>query len=287
MDSILPVQWKSSGKTEVLFHLLFWAFIFSAVNVSWTENWFDPRLRPNTPAPLSVILFPILFYAHAFWAFPRFFKQRKWIAYSLSLILIFLMPELVRVCAYAVLMDKTLVSELLSRDSFLFGVPSIVWISFLLSTSYVITRDWFYLHQQSATDQTRPKPDLQLNNKQLLSPKEADALMHDLNKLMNDNEAPYRNPNFTLRDAALALDTTDKKVSALLNNHMNTGFSEYINRLRINAFLDGLKRGELDRLSITGLSLQSGFSSKTSFYRAFKKETGCTPSEYLEKFSSK
>jgi AraC-like DNA-binding protein len=290
MESILPVQWKRSLKAEVMIHLLFWVFIFSAVNVSWTDNWFDPDLRPITPAPLSVILFPVLFYAHAFWAFPRFFKQRKWGAYALSLFLIFLLPELIRVIVYSFFLDKSMIAELLSRDSFVFGVPSTVWMSFLLSTGYMITRDWFRIHSETqlTADPDSPEQGHQSPyNKQLLSTTEADVMMGKLGNLMDSDKAPYKNPNFTLRDAARALDTTDKKISALLNNHMNTGFSEYINRLRINAFLEGLKRGELDRLSITGFALQCGFSSKTSFYRAFKKETGCTPTEYLERHTIK
>lgn len=281
MDSILPVELKRSVKAEFWFHALFWGFIFSAVNVSWSENWFDPLIRPNTPAPLSVILFPVLFYAHAFWAFPRFFKQREWFRYGLSLIFIFLVPELLRLGMYTLLLDKSPSTEWLSRDSLIFGIPSAVWLSFLTSTGYMITRDWFHIHAQNPPDGSHNDENSLSYEKQLLTIDEADTLIAELGKLMESSDPPYKNPNYTLRDAAGALGTTDKKLSALLNRHMNTGFNEYINRLRISAFLEGSKQGELDRLSITGFALKCGFSSKTSFYRAFKKETGCTPTQYL------
>lgn len=282
MDTLLPIELKQSNKTEFLAHILFWVFIFSAVNVSWSENWFDPAIRPNTPAPLSVILFPVLFYAHAFWAFPRFFRQRKWVRYGLSLIFIFLVPELLRLGMYDALFDKSPIAEMLSRDSLIFGVPSTVWLSFLTSTGYMITRDWFRIHAQNPAENSRSNENSPSSNeKQLLSRNEADALITELGKLMESEDPPYQNPNYTLRDAANALGTTDKKLSALLNGHMDTGFNEYINRLRISAFLEGSLQGELDQLSITGFALKCGFSSKTSFYRAFKKETGCTPTQYL------
>src|SRR6056297_995369 len=81
---------------EAVIHLLFWLFIFSAVNVNWTTDWFDKTIRPNTPAPLSALIFPVIFYAHALWAIPKFLNREKWHLYLLSFLLIFMVPEFIR-----------------------------------------------------------------------------------------------------------------------------------------------------------------------------------------------
>lgn len=57
-------------------------------------------------------------------------------------------------------------------------------------------------------------------------------------------------------------------------------FFEFINFYRIQdaAFL--LTETDADSLQITEIAYQVGFNNRTSFYRAFKKEFGVTPSEY-------
>jgi AraC-like DNA-binding protein len=41
-----------------------------------------------------------------------------------------------------------------------------------------------------------------------------------------------------------------------------------------------LKNPEFDNYSIISIGLESGFNSKSVFYKAFKKHTGKSPSEY-------
>ena len=59
-----------------------------------------------------------------------------------------------------------------------------------------------------------------------------------------------------------------------------------MHQLRIEAFIALAKQPENEKYSIAGLGEKVGFRSKASFYRAFKKETNGTPSEYLAKKSS-
>jgi AraC-like DNA-binding protein len=96
------------------------------------------------------------------------------------------------------------------------------------------------------------------------------------------NEKPHLNPDLTLRLLASKLDLPDKTLSKLLNQNLNSNFSDFVNDYRINQFLLRVEMGDLENLSIAGLAMQCGFSSKSSFYRAFKKKTGTTPSDYLQ-----
>jgi hypothetical protein len=145
---------------EVGAHLLFWVFIFSAVNVEWASDWLDRSIRPDTPAPLSVIIFPLLFYAHAFWAIPRLLNHRKYAAYLGSLLLIFFLPELARAGIISTITNVPLSAELSSKDNLLTGSPMIAWLAFLFSTAYRFTKDWF-LHHQMRLAITKPSSPLE------------------------------------------------------------------------------------------------------------------------------
>jgi AraC-like DNA-binding protein len=63
---------------------------------------------------------------------------------------------------------------------------------------------------------------------------------------------------------------------------MSTNFSDYVNRYRVIHFLREVDNGKLDQLTISGLMNECGFSSKATFYRAFKKIKGCTPTGWLK-----
>ena len=94
------------------------------------------------------------------------------------------------------------------------------------------------------------------------------------------NERPYLNDSLTLNNLAKMLPTTDKKLSALLNLHLNISFYDLINQHRVHAVKEKLSNPEFEHYSLLGIALDSGFKSKTSFNRVFKKETGLSPSAY-------
>jgi transcriptional regulator GlxA family with amidase domain len=63
---------------------------------------------------------------------------------------------------------------------------------------------------------------------------------------------------------------------------MQTRFTNYRSQLRVDHAKKLLESGLTDTLSIDGIGVKSGFSSRSTFYANFKANTGITPSEYLE-----
>lgn len=266
-------------KTEGLLHLMFWFFIFSAVNVSWQQDWFDTSSRPDTPSPLSVLVFPLLFYAHAYWAIPQLLGKKKWLLYGLSLILIFIGPELLRLGFYALLLNRPAETEFLSRDSFIMGSISISWIAFMFSLVYRLLADRLVTSKlkepagQQAGPVTTPASSV--------STEESKRLTKALSELM-DAKQLYLSADLKLGILSAQMGITDKKLSALLNQHMKTTFTDFVNGYRIRHFIREVDNGKLQQLTVSGLMHECGFSSKATFYRAFKKIRGCTPSEWLK-----
>jgi AraC-like DNA-binding protein len=97
-----------------------------------------------------------------------------------------------------------------------------------------------------------------------------------------ENDKPFLDPGLSLYRLAEQLNTTENKLSQLINSRSGANFFEFVNRYRVEMLIKLMKEGELQHSTLLGLALDSGFNSKASFNRAFKKFTGQTPSEYLK-----
>lgn len=89
---------------------------------------------------------------------------------------------------------------------------------------------------------------------------------------------PYLDFELTLQKLALQVDIPEKELSILINQQIGKHFFDFINEYRINDAKVLLK--DQPQLTVLEILYHVGFNSKSSFYTAFKKETGLTPSEY-------
>ncbi len=85
----------------------------------------------------------------------------------------------------------------------------------------------------------------------------------------------YLDPTLTVAKVASELDLPSYIVSQAVNQHLGR-FNDYINKLRVAAFLERYT----DQSNVGALAQQVGFNSRSAFYRAFKTETGTIPSKY-------
>lgn len=95
-----------------------------------------------------------------------------------------------------------------------------------------------------------------------------------------EEKKTYRNQNFNLVSAAYELGISANYLSQLVNKLSKKNFSELINEFRIEEVCNHFKNPEYAHYSITGIGLESGFQSKSAFYKAFKKAKGITPNRY-------
>ena len=273
-------------KIELAIHLLFWAFILSAINVDWTANWFDSSIRPNTPAPLSVIVFALYFYVNTFILLPAYFSLKTWKTYGALAFLLFIMPELLRVLMFKfTIADVSLDRLFISRDSFLFSSPSPFFVAINASFIYRFTKDKFF--KKDLVDEfgeVTEKSTAPYEHISLLSDEEAHKLEVKLNHQLTTEEI-YLDSELKLRDVAKAIESTEKKVSYLINQYLNSSFYELINRYRVEKFKVEIANPDNENLSIVGVAFNCGFPSKSSFYRAFKANVSMSPSEYLKAIS--
>ena len=95
----------------------------------------------------------------------------------------------------------------------------------------------------------------------------------------------HLNPDLTLGMLAAHLDISAQELSATINGSIGKNFNDFINEYRVKTFQDKIQRGRATELSLLGVAFESGFNSKATFNRTFKKFTGKSPSEYLKSIS--
>ena len=93
-------------------------------------------------------------------------------------------------------------------------------------------------------------------------------------------ERIFQNSNLNLRILASELGIKEKELSKLINQCSNTNFYQFINRFRVDEFKNLLESPKAKQMSILGLAQEAGFSSKSTFYTAFKTLEGVTPKQY-------
>jgi AraC-like DNA-binding protein len=96
-------------------------------------------------------------------------------------------------------------------------------------------------------------------------------------------EKLYQNPELTLTDIAKKLNTNAAVISRAINQGFKMNFNDLINNYRIEAVKKMLEQGEHKKSTLLGIAFDCGFNSKATFNRAFKKNTGSTPKEFLIK----
>jgi AraC-like DNA-binding protein len=90
----------------------------------------------------------------------------------------------------------------------------------------------------------------------------------------------YLDETLNLKSLSDSLNISDKKLSAFLNNQLNTKFNDYINFYRVEEVKQKLKSDDYNKFTLLAIANECGFNSKASFYRIFKKHTGYSPATY-------
>ena len=92
---------------------------------------------------------------------------------------------------------------------------------------------------------------------------------------------PFLNHDLTLQDLAKMMQSNAHTMSKVINENNANNFYDFVNYHRINEFKKRIESGEHKTKTIIAIANETGFKSKTTFNRTFKKINGITPREYL------
>ena len=97
-----------------------------------------------------------------------------------------------------------------------------------------------------------------------------------------EKERAYFDPEYRLNNLANSCNLSVHKVSQVINQIQGVGFSDFINRYRVEEAKKMLISEKYKIYTIIAIAHEVGFSSKTAFYNAFNKVCEVSPSAYVK-----
>ncbi len=92
----------------------------------------------------------------------------------------------------------------------------------------------------------------------------------------------FTNPLLSIEQLAGELEMSVAKLSKIINQGAEKNFSDYINSFRVAKAKTLLLDPDFDQYTILSIGLESGFNSKSVFYRVFKNYSSMTPKQWRE-----
>lgn len=148
--------------------------------------------------------------------------------------------------------------------------------------AWVCVVGWFSLSQPPVARESPPADDVEVAGTGTQTARDDDsrfpAVEARLSQLMAQ-DLLYREPALTMGQLARRSGYPEYLVSAVINRRLGGNFWEYINRYRIDAAAACLSDRD-DGRTILDIAYACGFTSKSTFNAAFKRQMGQTPSAY-------
>ena len=96
-------------------------------------------------------------------------------------------------------------------------------------------------------------------------------------------QALYLDPGIKVESAAKKLAVSKAVLSKTFSETEEGSFNDFLNRCRLDHFMQLVAEEAYVKLSIMGMAESAGFKSKATFNRIFKARVGMTPSAFIEK----
>ncbi|MBK1897616.1 AraC family transcriptional regulator [Chryseobacterium paridis] len=171
------------------------------------------------------------------------------------------------------------------RFSYEFGIDILLFqkvylLLFLIQFAWILYV--YILTYQEQLKRDVPVPMIEVNIKEKYQYKDLSKI--DFDKIQVSIEDFYKNStlyldeNFTLENLSQNLSVSRTDLTITFNQYLTSNFHEYTNRNRVLQFRR-MHQEEPD-VNVTDLAFQCGFKSKSTFYKYFKKEFNCLPTEY-------
>lgn len=227
---------------------------------------------------LAVIFFPvILVVAYRFLKYIKQEKDKSWVTI---------------LCLLVSLIFFSWVIAILIRFFFVYDISMTMKIIALVATFFIHWTTYVGIYKFRLSD-NREEIRAFLNG---LSIKINNTTIPEKEKLTSDNlyftklellfkeDKIYTDSRLNREKVAKELGINPGYLSQIINQITGSNFSNYLNDYRVEAVKKMLLNPEFQNYSLLAMGLESGFTSKTTFYKAFKKFTGMTPSQYQKSF---
>lgn len=284
-----------TAKSKQTFYLCFIPFLYSAVlNITYDLDLVAGFYKiPESGVDIIKILGLIqLFLAITFIPFLSLYsyfmirrlkdsEEKKWIITLLTIVSSLLFTWLIT-CLAGLFLDYD-ISFTMSALA-LCGTFIIHWTAYIGIYKYKLAKNKDAVYNFLNTDLALSYGHLQIEEDNL--PEEyresitADNLYFQKLELLCKEQHIYTDSTLNREKVAEKLGISPGYVSQIVNTITGDNFAHYINQYRVEAVKEMISDSEYENYNLLTMGLESGFTSKTTFYKAFKKVTGQTPNEY-------
>ncbi|MFD1604100.1 helix-turn-helix domain-containing protein [Flavobacterium artemisiae] len=231
---------------------------------------------------LALTFIPLLLlYSYRFLKYSKNLQEKKWLT-TLWIIFSVLLFSWVIALILALFFQYDV--TYIMRSLALFGTFLIHWTTYIGIFKFKLANDqpgiYNFLNKEIVTSDNS----LLLNDytikeeiKESITP---DNLYFQKLEFLCREQHIYTDSMLTREVIAEKLGISAGYVSQIVNTITEDNFANYINKYRIEAVKEMILNSEYENYNLLTIGLEAGFTSKTTFYKAFKKVTGLTPNEY-------
>lgn len=177
----------------------------------------------------------------------------------------------------------------------LFGIVIVILISFVFYNpkilyGYVLSKDFTVIEKEQIivppniaqdllADKEHAKKKINKNVSSATLVQNEEQFMRSIITFMK-TKRPYLNPDFTIGMLSQETNIPVHHCSYILNYSIEKNFRDWVNGYRIAHFIDQYPLHSKTK-TILGLSIESGFKNKVTFYNSFMKEKSVLPTDYF------
>ena len=231
---------------------------------------------------LAVTFIPfLLFYSYFITRYLKGLQEKKWIITLLTII-----SSLVFAFLIIYLFSLFFQFNLSSTMSVLALLATFIihWTAYIGIYKYKLAKNTDAVYNFLNTDLALSYTNLQIVEDSITEEYResitGDNLYFQKLELLCKEQHIYTDSTLNREKVAEKLGISAGYVSLIVNTITGDNFANYINQYRVEAVKEMISNSEYENYNLLAMGLESGFTSKTTFYKAFKKVTGQTPNEY-------
>lgn len=223
----------------------------------YNPNWINPFQKEALKNPLSVVAFLFVLITFGYFSYHSF-----WMLEALSG---FQLPGLIAFFTWVTLAAIAVLS---------------IYLHLNPEKSYVMQQE--NIREQDVHAETPSDP--RVEDKAQFEAEDLAAIKR-IAYLLTQNQV-FLQQDLKVSEFADRAGVNSRELRTLLQKVYQKGFRELINHYRVQYAIEKLEEGYLDYRTLEALSKDCGFNSRVTFFTAFKKEMGVSPSEYWSHFQS-
>lgn len=163
------------------------------------------------------------------------------------------------------------------------AINALVFLGIVLYLLYNPNLLYRYLLVSDRFEVTRVKSEVTVPEavpNKIISDELAQRYLKTIEEFMSTKK-PFLKDDFQIIDLAQELNIPMHHCSFVINSMIGSNFRDWVNSYRIKDFIERYPE-KSDKMTIEAIANESGFKSCSTFYRAFKKETGGMPKVYFK-----